>query len=120
AADREGAARRSSGADDVCRQRGRDERSRGQPQAGEEQGFGPDRRCGRAGNGLRGRAGSGRRAARLRTADYLKEAAMQNRAYSVLEVKSVDEGRRVIRGIATTPTVDRVGDIIDPMGVKFQ
>lgn len=44
---------------------------------------------------------------------------MQNRAYSVLEVKSVDEGRRIIRGIATTPTVDRVGDIIDPMGVKF-
>jgi HK97 family phage prohead protease len=45
---------------------------------------------------------------------------MQNRAYSVLQVKSVDEDRRVIRGIATTPTVDRVGDIIDPMGVKFQ
>lgn len=45
---------------------------------------------------------------------------MQNRAYSVLQVKSVDEERRVIRGIATTPSVDRVGDIIDPMGVKFQ
>ncbi len=45
---------------------------------------------------------------------------MQNRAYSVLQVKSVDEDRRVIRGIATTPSVDRVGDIIDPMGVKFQ
>src|SRR5690606_39257104 len=46
--------------------------------------------------------------------------AMQNRAYSVLQVKSVDEDTRVIRGIATTPSVDRVGDIIDPMGVKFQ
>lgn len=45
---------------------------------------------------------------------------MQNRAYSVLEVKSVDEGARTIRGIATTPSVDRVGDIIDPMGVKFE
>jgi HK97 family phage prohead protease len=44
---------------------------------------------------------------------------MQNRAYSVLQIKSVDEETRVIRGIATTPTVDRVGDIIDPMGVKF-
>jgi HK97 family phage prohead protease len=44
---------------------------------------------------------------------------MNNRAYSVLEIKSVDEGKRVIRGIATTPTVDRVGDIIDPLGVKF-
>lgn len=45
---------------------------------------------------------------------------MQNRAYSVLSVKSIDEDKRVIRGIATTPSVDRVGDIIDPMGVKFQ
>jgi HK97 family phage prohead protease len=45
---------------------------------------------------------------------------MQNRAYSVLEIKAVDEDKRTVRGIATTPTVDRVGDIIDPMGVKFQ
>lgn len=44
---------------------------------------------------------------------------MQNRAYSILEVKGVDEKARVIRGIATTPSVDRVGDIIDPLGVKF-
>lgn len=44
---------------------------------------------------------------------------MQNRAYSVLTIKSVDEDKRIIRGIATTPSVDRVGDIIDPMGVKF-
>jgi HK97 family phage prohead protease len=44
---------------------------------------------------------------------------MQNRAYSILEVKSVDDDKRVIRGIATTPTVDRVGDVIDPLGVKF-
>lgn len=44
---------------------------------------------------------------------------MQNRAYSFLEVKSIDEDKRVIRGVATTPTVDRVGDIIDPLGVKF-
>jgi HK97 family phage prohead protease len=45
---------------------------------------------------------------------------MQNRAYSFLQIKSVDEDNRVIRGIATTPSVDRVGDIIDPLGVKFQ
>lgn len=44
---------------------------------------------------------------------------MQNRAYSVLEIKAVDENRRTISGIATTPAVDRVGDIIDPLGVKF-
>jgi HK97 family phage prohead protease len=44
---------------------------------------------------------------------------MQNRAYSVLTIKTVDEAARTIRGIATTPAVDRVGDIIDPLGVKF-
>lgn len=44
---------------------------------------------------------------------------MQNRAYSKLEIKAVDEGRRVITGVATTPSVDRVGDIIDPLGVAF-
>jgi HK97 family phage prohead protease len=45
---------------------------------------------------------------------------MQNRAYSVLDVKAVDEKARTIRGTATTPAVDRVGDIIDPLGVKFE
>jgi HK97 family phage prohead protease len=45
---------------------------------------------------------------------------MQNRAYSVLEVKSIDEEKRIIRGMATTPTVDRVGDIIEPEGVQFK
>lgn len=44
---------------------------------------------------------------------------MQNRAYSFLAVKSIDEDKRIISGVATTPTVDRIGDIIDPMGVKF-
>lgn len=44
---------------------------------------------------------------------------MLNRAYSKIEIKSVDEGQRVIKGVATTPSVDRVGDIIDPLGVKF-
>jgi hypothetical protein len=44
---------------------------------------------------------------------------MNNRAFSILEIKSVDEEKRIIRGVATTPTVDRVGDIIDPLGVKF-
>jgi len=44
---------------------------------------------------------------------------MQNRAYSVLSIKAIDDATRVIRGIATTPTVDRVGDIIEPLGMKF-
>jgi HK97 family phage prohead protease len=42
-----------------------------------------------------------------------------NRAYSVLTIKAMDDGARTFSGIATTPSVDRVGDIIDPMGVKF-
>ncbi len=45
---------------------------------------------------------------------------MQNRAYSVLTIKAINEDSRVISGIATTPSVDRVGDIIDPLGVKFE
>lgn len=42
-----------------------------------------------------------------------------NRAYSVIEVKSLDEKRRVFSGWATTPALDRVQDTIDPMGAKF-
>lgn len=44
---------------------------------------------------------------------------MTNRAYSILTVKAVEEDRRVIRGVATTPKPDRVGDIVEPLGVKF-
>src|SRR5262245_54314257 len=42
------------------------------------------------------------------------------RAYSILNVKKVDDGSRVIEGIATTPTPDRLGDIVDPMGARFK
>jgi HK97 family phage prohead protease len=42
-----------------------------------------------------------------------------DRAWSTLTVKSVDAERREIDGIASTPTVDRVGDIVEPMGAKF-
>lgn len=42
-----------------------------------------------------------------------------NRAYSMLEVKQVDDAKRVITGMATTPSVDRMGDIVDPMGATF-
>lgn len=43
-----------------------------------------------------------------------------NRAYSVLEIKSIDSERRIFRGTATTPTPDRVGDVINPLGIKFK
>lgn len=42
-----------------------------------------------------------------------------NRAYSILEIKSIDAEQRVIEGIATTPTVDRSGDVMMPKGAKF-
>lgn len=42
-----------------------------------------------------------------------------NRAYSVLDIKAFDEEARVIEGIASTPTPDRMGDIVEPMGAKF-
>jgi HK97 family phage major capsid protein/HK97 family phage prohead protease len=44
---------------------------------------------------------------------------MVERAYSVLTIKSVDAERRVITGIATTPTPDRVGDVVEPRGAQF-
>jgi len=43
----------------------------------------------------------------------------ETRAYSVLEIRSLNDGERVIEGVATTPSTDRMGDIIDPMGAKF-
>lgn len=44
------------------------------------------------------------------------------RAYSVLQVKSIDDGADVvtIEGVASTPTPDRMGDIVDPMGAQFK
>lgn len=43
-----------------------------------------------------------------------------NRAYSVLTIKSVDEETRTIEGVATTPSPDRYGDVVEPEGAKFQ
>lgn len=43
-----------------------------------------------------------------------------DRAYSVLHVKAFDEEKRIIRGIATTPEADRVGDVVSPEGVQFK
>jgi HK97 family phage major capsid protein len=42
------------------------------------------------------------------------------RAYAVLELKAIgDPGRRRIRGVASTPRPDRVGDILEPLGASF-
>ncbi len=45
---------------------------------------------------------------------------VMKRAYSVLTVKSIDEDKGEIRGIATTPSVDSYGDIVEPKGAKYK
>lgn len=44
------------------------------------------------------------------------------RAYSVLETKNMneDEDKFYIEGIASTPSPDRMNDIVEPMGAKFK
>jgi HK97 family phage prohead protease len=43
-----------------------------------------------------------------------------NRAYSILNVKTFADEERLIEGIASTPTVDRVGDVVVSTGAKFK
>ena len=46
---------------------------------------------------------------------------MLTRAYSLLDhVKTVDEDQRLIEGVASTPEVDRVGDVVVPEGATFK
>lgn len=45
---------------------------------------------------------------------------LTNRAYAAFEVKALGDGKRTFRGWATTPAVDRVGDTINPLGVRFK
>ncbi|MCU4496357.1 HK97 family phage prohead protease [Acinetobacter ursingii] len=40
-------------------------------------------------------------------------------AYSLLEIKAVDEDQWILEGIATTPTPDRVDDVVEPKGAQF-
>ncbi len=45
-----------------------------------------------------------------------------NRAYAIITVKAIEDKSSNVRkfsGMATTPTMDRMNDTIDPMGVKF-
>lgn len=45
-----------------------------------------------------------------------------NRAFSIFEIKAVGEkdGKRVFKGTATTPTPDRMQDIVEPKGAEFK
>ncbi len=42
-----------------------------------------------------------------------------DRAYSVLQIKSVDEDARTIEGVATHVSPDRLDDIVEPRGAAF-
>jgi hypothetical protein len=44
---------------------------------------------------------------------------LEERAYSIFTVKSINEDQRTFSGTATTPAVDSDGDIIEPLGVEF-
>lgn len=45
---------------------------------------------------------------------------LNGRAYSVVELKAVDETKRELTGIASTPTPDRYQDIVEPKGAAYQ
>ena len=47
-------------------------------------------------------------------------AAGTQQAYSLLEIKQLDDDLRFLRGVATTPEPDRMGDVVEPLGVKFK
>lgn len=42
-----------------------------------------------------------------------------SQAYSQITIKSIDADQRIIRGIATTATPDRVSDVVEPAGAEF-
>lgn len=42
------------------------------------------------------------------------------RAYSLLTIKAVEPEARIIRGLATSPETDRMGDVVEPAGAKFR
>lgn len=48
------------------------------------------------------------------------QIAKQQRAYSFIEVKAMNEETREISGIASTPTPDRYQDIVEPKGADYK
>jgi len=50
----------------------------------------------------------------------LKQAAEERtRVYSVVTIDKMDDEKREFSGIATTPSTDRMGDIVEPMGGEY-
>lgn len=44
----------------------------------------------------------------------------QGTAYSLLSIKSVNDEKRIVTGMASTPTADRMSDVVEPLGAKFK
>lgn len=42
------------------------------------------------------------------------------RAHSIVTIKKIDTDSRTIRGLATSPAPDRMGDVVDPSGAQFK
>src|SRR5215467_2324382 len=49
-----------------------------------------------------------------------REPNAKEKAYARLTIKQIDEDQRIITGIASTPTPDRVGDIVESEGVEYE
>jgi HK97 family phage prohead protease len=47
------------------------------------------------------------------------DLATKHRAFSFIENNSFDEEQRTFEGLATSPAVDRMGDVVETMGLQF-
>jgi HK97 family phage prohead protease len=56
----------------------------------------------------------------LKSVKHWRAKMSQVKSWSILTVKSIDEESRIIKGIASTPSTDRTGDIVEPRGAKFK
>lgn len=51
---------------------------------------------------------------------YLKYSQPSNRAYSTINIKATDRGDGTIVGLASTPELDRAGDVLLPEGAVYR
>jgi HK97 family phage prohead protease len=51
---------------------------------------------------------------------HTQRSPIKRRAYTLLRVKRLSDGERIIEGVATTPTPDRMQDVVEPLGVTFK
>ncbi len=49
----------------------------------------------------------------------MSDMQLPERLYSVLRVTKADDDQRTIEGYATTPTIDKMGDVVEPLGAAF-